>query len=245
MRQIIFSIMAAAVSALLISCEEHVPLREFREMSVETGSILCSDGTAVPYGAYTPEMNGVGVIVKSGTAEDDYRFIAIGKEDIGTYAYAEACNTEWYVDSGAGTDRTAFDGKENTAAMIAAAYDKVEEETVTDSDGNRHTITKVEYLHYPAAEAARDYMASTMQGWHLPSAGEWLAVFSRMETIQRSLELIGGHWVDTSAWYQSSSQDGASAETRLYYNLSVSSSGMAKGNLKTEKAPVRPFITIK
>jgi len=239
---------AAVVMAMsFFSCEDHQEIVQFRELAVTPGSILCSDGRAVSYDDYRDDMDGVAVIVRTGTADDDYRFIAIGMKDIGSYPYVrkDGDDIEEFFDNGAGTDVNAFDGKENTAAMISQEYVKEKKVTGQDSEGNGFSYSVYETLSFPAADAASAYMSGKMQGWHLPSCGEWLAVFTQRETVMRSLRLIGGDWVDEQGWYQSSTQDGASKETVSYYNLMVSPSGTSKGTMKTQDGPVRPFITIK
>lgn len=241
MKTTIMKIMTAAVClAGMTSCHDHEPLREYVDISTAVGSILCADGSTVPYSSYNSDMNGMGVIVKAGGPDDDFRFIAIGKEDIGWFPYVSGENTDLYVDSGASVSRTAYDGKENTAAMMENEYYKSETKTV---DGV--TATVIQVRTYPAAAAAVAYKPMGVQGWHLPSSGEWLAVFTHLETVRRSLVLIEGQWIDPDLWYQSSTQDGASGETSRLYNLAVSASGTSKGTLKTDSAPVRPFITIK
>lgn len=240
---ICLAVMTGAMT--LASCHEHEPYTEYVTLSTEVGSILCADGKTVPSPAYSPDMNGVGVIVKTGGEEDNYRFIAMYREDIGQYPYAEARNTEPYVDSGASTGLLTCDGKENTAAMMAGTVYKETRKETADSDGNALVSTEVTSLSYPAAMACVSHMTGTMPGWHLPSSGEWLAAILRSETVRRSIEKIGGRWLDESQWYQSSSQDGASGDTKDYYNTLVSPAGTVKSSLKTASAMVRPFITIR
>lgn len=243
----IFKTMAAALLiATACSCHQHEEMTEFAELSTLTGSILCADGNAVEPKAYREHMKAVGVIVKTGGPDDGYRFIAMALEDIGKYPYVTGENTDIYVNSGAGTERTAFDGKENTAAMLAKEYVNMTETSVTVEDtGESYTVIEREALEYPAARAANEYSPQGVQGWHLPSSGELLEVFSHLQTIRLSMEIVGGQWVDTALWYQSSTQDGASDDTTNLYNLAVSASGTSKSTLKTEKETVRPFITIK
>lgn len=237
--------LAVALAAAMSSCQEHEPFREFTDLSLTVGSILCADGSTVPASAYSPEMNGVGVIVRTGTAEDGFRFIAMAKEDIGQYPYVAGENTDLYVDSGADSELLVYDGKENTAAMIARTTYKETTREVTDEDGNKHKETTVESLYFPAAMACVSYMTGELPGWHLPSCGEWIAASLRAETLRRSMEKIGGRWIETDQWYMSSSQDGSSKDTMNYYNMMVSPSGTVRSSLKTLTGNVRPFITIR
>jgi len=243
---ILKTIAAVLMLTTAASCNEHQEVIEFASLSTQAGSILCADGNAVSQKAYKDYMNAVGVIVKTGGPDDGYRFIAMALEDIGKYPYVTGENTDIYVNSGAGTDRMSFDGKENTAAMLAKEYEKVTETNISDGvSGQSYAVIKREALEYPAARAANEYSPQGVQGWHLPSSGELLEVFSHLQTIRSSMEVAGGEWVDTTLWYQSSTQDDASDDTTNRYNLAVSVSGTSKSTLKTEYAAVRPFITIK
>ncbi len=215
-RYIILSICLIGISSLF-SCQPH---KEPIDYSLKAGNIYCSNGNIVPPNVYEENMNGIGVIVTIGKEEDNFSAIAVAKEDIGYYAYADTL-----MDLETNGEYVTFDGKENTAILIAGSIEKDEYDV-------------------PAAKAAYSYIAGIVSGWHLPSAGELKDMAAKKGVVKHSLELIGGKWLDEEEWYQSSTQDASNDETKQLYNLNVSSGGRVKASLKTESRPVRPFIVI-
>lgn len=213
-----FMLMAMAVIAFS-SCQEHEDVIDY---SLKNGNIFCADGRIVPPDAYDPNrMNGIGVIVKTGGEDDGYKAIAVGKEDIGSHFYCDSLMSVLGVSSETGV----MNGKENTAALI-----------------NLHNE---ENIAVPAAEAASAYRTAGVSGWHLPSCGELLEASKGGSMIEQALELIGGHPM-TEEWYMSSTQDGASENTKILYMYCVSmKEGRVRYAMKSESYPVRPFITIK
>lgn len=211
-------LIAVAVCLLTAACEEH---EEVIDYSLKTGNIFCSDGSIVPVEAYEPEtMGAVGVIVHVGE-EETYRAIAVALDDVGYHSYSDTL----VVFSGAGTDAKAMDGKENTAALLAA---------VADEPG----------LSVPAADAATGYRAGNVTGWYLPSCAELEELAKNKEKIKLAMGRAGGRWLDESEWYLSSTQDGASENTSIFYAFCVSMTGKRKDGIKTDRYPVRPFIMI-
>lgn len=199
------------------SCQPH---EEQIDYSLKAGNIYCSNGNIVPPDVYEDGMGGIGVVVTVGAEGDNFGAIAVAREDIGCYAYADTL-----MDLETSGEFSLFNGKENTAILVAGS---IEEGA----------------YHVPAAQAAYSYAAGKVTGWHLPSVGELREMVAKKKAIMHSLEIIGGEWLDEEEWYQSSSQDATSGETALLYNMVVSSSGRVKASVKTESHPVRPFIVI-
>ena len=219
LRKVFTAILAACMALAISSCEEHVPEIDY---SLKTGNILCADGRIVPQDAYDGNsMNGIGIIVMTGGENEAYKAIAVGKEDIGSHCY---CDSLMNV-AGVGSDITKMDGKENTAALM--------------------NLYMEEMIGVPAAEAASSYRTAGVTGWHLPSCGELLQVSKGGLVIKKGLELIGGQPMEEE-WYISSTQDGASENTKILYMYCVSmQEGRVRYAMKNESYLVRPFITIK
>lgn len=215
-RNFIFMNLAGII--LLSSCQPHEELIDY---SLKTGNIYCSNGNIIPPEIYEEEMNGIGVVVSIGKEEDNFNAIAVAKKDIGFYAYSDTL-----MDLKTSGEYITLDGKENTAILITGSIEK-----------NAYDV--------PAAKAAYSYMVGQVSGWHLPSAGELRDMVTQKGAIKRSLELIGGEWLNEEEWYQSSTQDATNDETAKLYNLNVSSNGRIKSGMKTENRPVRPFIVIR
>lgn len=201
------------------SCEKH---EEPIDYSLKKGNIFLADGRIVPPDAYdASSMNGIGVIVKIGGQDDSYKAIAVGKEDIGSHFY---CDSLMNV-PGVSSETELMNGKENTAALMNLYIE--------------------EDIQVPAAEAASSYRTAGVTGWHLPAVGELLEAAKGRSMIDQTLELIGGHPMNEE-WYMSSTQDGASENTKILYMYCVSmKEGRVRYAMKDESYPVRPFITIK
>lgn len=208
---------ATAVCLLTAACEKH---EEVIDYSLKVGNVCLSDGNIVPVDVYEPEtMQAVGIIVRVGEKEDTYKAIAVALDDVGYHSYSDTL----VAFSGVGKDVRAMDGKENTAALLAAAADGTE-------------------LSVPAAEAATGYKAGNVTGWYLPSCAELLELARNKGMIRPAMDRAGGKWLDESRWYLSSTQDGASDNTSIFYAFCVSMTEKSIDGIKTDRYPVRPFI---
>uniref|UniRef100_UPI00356273DE hypothetical protein n=1 Tax=Bacteroides fragilis TaxID=817 RepID=UPI00356273DE len=212
------SLIVATICLLTTACEQH---EEVIDYSLKVGNICCSNGNIVPIEGYDPEnMQGVGVIVHVGE-ENTYKAIAVALEDIGYYSYSDTL----IAFSGVSADVKGMDGKENTAALLAISAD---EPTVS----------------VPAADAATGYKAGNMTGWYLPACAELEMLATNKNAIKPAMEKAGGRWLDSNEWYLSSTQDGTSENTGMFYAYCVSMTGKRKDGIKTDRYPVRAFIMI-
>jgi hypothetical protein len=212
------TIIGILAAMALAGCSEHeVPV----DYSLKAGNIYCADGTVLPPSEYDSSMNGIGVVVKVGGEDDNYKAICVGRYDIGMYAFSDTL----YKFSSVSTDLELYDGRENTAALIKEHMENPE-------------------ITVPAATAVAAHSDCGVTGWHIPSAAELILLAKEKKAVKPSLEQIEGEW-PYEKWYVSSTQDGRNSSTQVLYTYSVSlSEGRVKDTQKTEKHAVRPFIII-
>ena len=213
---------AGAFALLLPSClDEH---RDAVDMSVKPGSIYCADGGVLPLDIYlmSDRSDATGVVVATATADEDWRLLILALEDIGATYYLNSDSIEV---SGVSSDMTAFDGRDNTAALILAS---AEEEDVNAA----------------GALLAGAYQRGGMAAWHLPSVGEWRALAKVWNTVTFSLEAIDA--MPLGDCYQTSTADNSTSGSKLMYHYCIElPSGNAATTLKTEVHQVRPFLLLR
>lgn len=216
MKNILY-ILLLALTAALPSCDKHeAPL----DWSDKDGNIYCTDGSIVPLEALqTSGKTPAGVVVKVGGADDGFQAVIIALQDVGYHAFADTL----YNISDVTTDMTAFDGKNNTAALLVESENEPR-------------------LNPQAAIAAGSYNESGITGWHLPSVAELRT--ANTPEVQQALKQVGQPF--DNDWYVSSTVDGSNSQTAINYNYCVSmTEGRVVSSIKTESHKVRPFLLVK
>lgn len=220
-RKILSAVAGAAVLAVLPSClDEHVPVVD---LSLRVGNIYCADGQIVPVDHFlTTDLMPVGVVVAVGGADDTYRALVMGLEDLGETHFLNTLEEDV---SGVSSDLTLFNGKENTAALVFA-------------------VTENEELNPGGALLATSYIAGGISAWYLPSVAEFRAVTAGWTAVAGTLSALGAEPLGTR--YQTSTVDGTSDDSSMLYNYCIE---LPKGNvtstLKTEPHAVRPFLLLR
>lgn len=219
-----FIILSLLIGLCFISClDEH---KDPLDLSIKVGNIYGRDGAIYPVDYFVEQgLSPAGIVTSVGGPDDGYRVLIVGLEDLGSASYL---NTVLEDVSDVSTDVTAFDGKDNTAALLLAAL---------ESDSTA--------VIYPeAAEMCSNYKPHDVGAWHLPSVAEFRTVSANYATIARSLKAVGGETLGTC--YMTSTVDGKTTSLEQLYNYCIElPGGNITSTVKTEPHQVRPFLILK
>lgn len=223
MKKIGFIILTVFMCITTIGCEEHL---EPVDLSLKIGNIYRTDGTIVPIdyhlaqGKDSPEA--VGVVCAVGEKKDNYNALVVALNDLGNEYYF-ANDT---VATKASSDLELFNGKENTAALLAEYGEN-------------------ENLSPMGAVMATAYTAGNIAGWHLPSVAELYSIVKNKGIIISSIKQVGGEDFEDE-WYLTSTVDGTSDNTSLFYNYCIiMPEGRRVSDFRTSSHKVRPFLIIR
>lgn len=214
---------AAVLSvALLPSClDEH---HDAIDMSIKPGSIYCADGGVLPLDVYlTSDRNdATGIVVATATGDEDWRLLIVSLEDIGATYYQ---NSDSVAVQGVSSSLTAFDGRDNTAALVLASAEEKD-------------------VNAAGALLAASYQRGGMAAWHLPSVGEWRALVRSWAKVTFAIDAIDA--MPLGDCYQTSTADNSSDGSKLMYHYCIElPSGNVASTLKTEVHQVRPFLLLR
>lgn len=170
----------------------------------------------------------IGVLVVSGNQS----FIVAPTEASSALKWASATGTDIpnltnITSKAAAADD--FNGKANTAAIIAGSTSAAVTNTNAYAAGFCNTYSRVDSKNHGIPAGS----------WFLPSFGQLLLMYAFKNQIKYALSLIAGSSALQEAYYWSSTESSASNALHLYF-----STGIMGGNYKTIECRVRPVAAL-
>lgn len=222
MKKIVY-FLTLLIAVGLYSCDDHI---ELVDLSLKIGNIYRMDGTIVPVdyhltqGEEAPEA--IGVVTGIGAKEDSFSALVVALVDLpGNYYFSNDT-----IETNASSDLEAFNGKENTAALLAEYAEN-------------------ENLDPMGAVMATAYSAGGVAGWHLPSVAEMYSVVKNRGIVIDAIKKVGGEDFKDE-WYLTSTVDGTSDKTSLFYNYCIiMPEGRRISDFRNSSHKVRPFFVLK
>lgn len=219
---ILIGMMTALMMSVTSCLDEHI---EPVDLTLKVGNVYCHNGSVYPVNHCTQQtdLQPVGVVVAVGGENDSWQALVMGLHDIGKACYLDDTASEI---KGISTDTDAFDGKQNTSALIQAMADD-------------------KSVRPEAALMVAAYTEGGTSGWHLPSVAELRMAAVNRWAIHNAINAVGGEPFSDD-WYQTSTTDGSSSETEMLYNYCVIlPEGRVVSENKTVEHRVRPFLILR